>query len=130
MIHPTKIIPGQLSLNSEMQLDKIAKKIFELFQNHKKEKELKTFNILSLTQRLRRSMESAKILNEKLNNYFNFSENKNFSIVVKPFNLSIYNTTEIKENDVIEKDSNNTIINYFIPKIYDNEIFPIHFRFK
>ena len=128
LINPLKILPGQLSLNSDSQLDRIAKNIFDNFNKFQNGIKLKAYNILTLSQRLTRSLESARILNKKLNKLFKLT-NENVNII-KPFNLSIYNSTNIEESDVLEKSSANSIISYFIPKKYDTEIFPVHFKFN
>lgn len=130
LVNQIKTLPGQLSLNSNYQLDKIAKNIFENFKKFQNGKKLKAFNILTLSQRLTRAIESARILNVKLNKLFNVTKNFNNDEVIKPFNLSIYNNTDIKEIDVLEKISTDSLAAYFIPEHYDREIFPINFKFS
>lgn len=128
LVSALKILPGQLSLNSEFQLDNISKNIFHNLDNLQKGKKLYAYNILTLSQRLQSSINSAKILNAKLSKLFNITTD--YDSLLKPFNLSIYNNTDINEKDVLENTSNNSIITYFIPKTYDSKIFPVHFKFN
>jgi len=127
MIDPFKILQGQLSVNSDFQLTNIAKNIFENFNKFQNKAPLKAFNVLTLSQRLRRSIESAQILNKKLNKLFKLTDNDKTNSI-KPFNMSIYNNTDLKDTEIHEKNPENPLITYFIPKIYDSEIFPIHFK--
>ncbi len=127
LVNPMKILPGQLSLNSQFELDRIARNIFDNFKKIQNGKKLKAFNVLTMSQRLSRSIESARILNAKLNKYLNITNSTDH---VLPFNLSIYNNNDIKENDNLENAAADSLITYFIPKKYDREIFPIHFKFS
>jgi len=101
LINPLKILPGGISLNSEKQINNIAKNIFENFNKYKNKKKLNPYNILTLSQRIKRSLD-----------------------------IGIYNNTDLNENDFLEKTSKENLITYYIPKIYDKQIFPVHFQFN
>jgi hypothetical protein len=117
---------GSNSINFKNEMDIIAKNIYELTKRYNIDKDIKPYNILSISQRLIRSIKSSNHLNERLSILYNFTYNNNDNI--KPFNLSLYNTTQLNKTESNKYLNQGNIINNFIPKNYDFMDFPIHFK--
>lgn len=139
------MITGRLILNAEKQIEIIENNKFDNLKrftimsfpsktfNHRlnllfKLKNIKSYYILTISQRLNRSIEASSILLEKLDNYSNLTrKNNDEEVWVKPFNLSLFNTSVLSLDEKIRNKYNNNLVSFYIPKTYDDGKFPLYF---
>jgi hypothetical protein len=121
-------IAGSLSPQGKLQTKNIAQKIYKSIGNYYKKLNynLKRGEFATLSLRLKRSIHSAKLLNEELYrlNNLTFTQNK-----ISKFNISNFNST-LSQNDIKKLQEDQNISTYVISSESEKTLMPLNFHLK